>query len=163
MKTNNRMSKIIRASITILLVVSLFTTMAIGGFDEEIAQKNKHPANQSLFFAQIEFTLFVGDGCACDPIEDVQIVAFGLDTGHNDSNITNDDGFCVLELEIDSNYRVIIEDENEEYQIIMFDFLIVDDQTFTFHLQELDDSISQNFPMLHNLLQRIEVSLKSLN
>ena len=163
MKTNNRMSKIIRASITILLVVSLFTTMTIGGFDEEIAQKNKHPANQPLFFAQIEFTLVVGDACACDPIENVPIVAYGLDTGHNDSNITNEDGFCILELEIDSSYRITIDDVNEDYQIIIFEFLVVDDQPFTFHLQEIEDSSSQNFPLLYNLLHRIEMSIKSLN
>lgn len=163
MKTINRVSKIIRASITILLVVSLFTTMVIGDFDEKNAIKNKHPVNQSLFFAEIEFYLYVGEGCSCDPIENVPIVAYGLDTDHNDSNITNEDGFCILELEIDSNYRVTIEDENEEFQTIMFDFLIVDDQTFTFHLQEVDDPVSQNFPLLHNLLQRIEMSIKSLN
>ncbi|MBW2966294.1 hypothetical protein KY342_04280 [Candidatus Woesearchaeota archaeon] len=163
MNTNNKLSKIIRASITILLVISLSTTITIGGFDEEIAQKNKHPLNQSVFFAEIEFYLFVGDGCACDPIENVPIVAHGLDTSHTGSNITNEDGFCVLELEIDSNYRVTIDDVNEEYQIIMFDFLVVDDQPFTFHLQEIEDSISQNFPLLYNLLQRIEMSIKSLN
>jgi hypothetical protein len=137
--------------------------MTIGGFDEEIVQKNKHPANQSFFFAQIEFTLVVGDGCACDPIENVPIVAYGLDTGHNDSNITDDDGFCVLELEIDSNYRVTIDDVNEDYQIIIFDFLVVDDQTFTFQLQEIKDSIPQNFPLLYKLLQRIEMSIKPLS
>ena len=163
MNTNNKLSKIIRASITILLVVSLFTTMTIGGFDEEIAQKNKHPLNQSVFFAEIEFTLFVGDGCACDPIENVPIVAYGLDTGHNDSNITNEDGFCVLELEIDSNYIVTIDDINEDYQIIIFEFLVVDDQTFKFQLKEKEDSISQNFPLLSKLLQRIEMSIQPLN
>ncbi|UCF13141.1 MAG: hypothetical protein JSW06_02510 [Thermoplasmatales archaeon] len=163
MKTNNRMSKIIRASITILLVILLFTTMTIGGFDGEIAQKNKNPVNQSFFFAQIEFTLVVGDGCACDPIENVPIVAYGLDTGHNDSNITNDDGFCVLELEIDSSYTVTIDDVNEDYHIIIFDFLVVDDQTFKFQLQEKEDSIPQNFPLLYKFLQRIDISSKPLN
>jgi hypothetical protein len=105
----------------------------------------------------------VGDGCACDPIENVPIVAYGLDTGHNDSNITNDDGFCVLELEIDSSYTVTIDDVNEEYQIIIFDFLVVDDQTFKFQLQEIKDSIPQNFPLLYKLLQRIEMSIKPLS
>jgi hypothetical protein len=147
----------------ILLIITLFSAMAIGGFDGENAIVSKQPINQSLFFAVIEFYLYVGDGCGCDPIVNVPIFAYGLDTDHNDTNVTNVDGFCILELEINSNYRVIIEDENEEYQIIMFDFLIVDDQTFTFHLQELDDSISQNLPLLHNILQRFEVSLKSLN
>lgn len=160
MKTNTRMSRIIGATILLSLVVMLFTTMAIGTFDKNMPRQGKL-INQSAFFAEIEFTLYEGEGCGCVPLEGVTIFAYGLDTDHNDTNITDENGFCILELEINSNYRVII--ENEDWQTIMFDFLVVDDQTFTFHMQEAEKSVSQNFPLLYNLLQRTKLSTKLLN
>ncbi|MFW6119836.1 MAG: hypothetical protein ACOC80_02910 [Petrotogales bacterium] len=163
MKTNTNISKIIGTSVIVLLVISLFTSMAIGGLDQKNTRPDKNHVNQPLFFAEIEFNLFEGEGCGCNPLEDILIFAYGLETAHNDSNYTDNDGFCTLQLEIDHNYRVIIEDNSEEYQTIIFDFLVVDDQTFTFHLQEREKSISQNIPLLYNLLQRIKMSTKLLS
>ena len=115
--------------------------------------------NQPLFYAEISFYIYEGGGCGCVPIINVSIYAYGLDTDHNDSGFTDEYGLCILELEYDHTYRVLIEDE--EFQNILFDFYVLDDQTFAFHLDE--DSPTQNFPVLYNLLQRIEMAIKLIN
>ncbi|MDH7517053.1 MAG: hypothetical protein QHH19_01730 [Candidatus Thermoplasmatota archaeon] len=111
---------------------------------------------QWLFTAQISFTLYEGTGCGCSPIPDAQITAFGLDVDHNDSGITDDDGICILELEINGNYRVEIQAEN--YQIILFDFLVIDDQNFVFHMQEDEGSSNAVSTVSNNMGQIIEIS-----
>jgi len=55
---------------------------------------------QMLFTAQISFTLYEGTRCGCTPIYGALVTAFGLDVDHNDSGVTDDDGVCMLELEI---------------------------------------------------------------
>jgi len=155
MKNKNNVSKIFGTITIILLVISSFTFIAIGDFTKNNYMIKKESGNQPLFFAEIEFYLYVGKGCSCDPIENVKIIAHGLDTDYNDTNITNDDGYCVLELEINSNYRVIIEDTYQEFHPVIFDFLVVDEQIFTFHLQEVDDSVSLTSQLFINIFERI--------
>jgi len=101
-------------------------------------QIDENFAPASMFIAIINFQLYEGEGCACHPVDGASISALGLDIDDNDSAITDEDGFCSLELEINYNYRVTIKVEG--YQTVMFDFLVVGDQDFTFHLQEVEES-----------------------
>ena len=68
------------------------------------------------------------------------IYGTGLTTDHYFNNITDAEGNCVLELEYDESYRIRIEDE--DYNLVQFDFLVVDDQHFSFHMSEIEESIS---------------------
>lgn len=155
------MKRIISTMVSfVLILAALSLIVAANAINIENQQgitlqsEEKDNGNQLLFFAEITFNIFEGEGCACVPIPGAFIFAYGLDTDHNDSNITDDEGFCILELEYDHTFRVTIEAEG--FQIVMFDFYVIDDQEFTFHMQEKEDSSSHNFPVLYNLLQRIE-------
>jgi hypothetical protein len=93
------------------------------------------------FYAEITIYVYEGTGCACEPIPEADVWAFGLDIGHNDTNLTDAEGYCTLHLEVNFNYRVTI--EKEGFQTIRFDLLVVDDQTFVFHLQEEEPIVSR--------------------
>lgn len=113
------------------------------GVQEQI---NNGYSQQTQFLAEITFILYVGDGCGCHPIEGASITALGLDIDHNDSGVTDEFGVCILQLEIKYNYKVQIEADG--FQNIVFDFLVVDDQTFTFHLAEKEVNYSHGNPFL---------------
>jgi hypothetical protein len=115
-------------------------------------------AYQSEFYAEISFYIYEGDGCACVPVRNAPIFAQGLDTDHNDSGFTDDDGLCILELEYDATYRVTL--EMEAFQMVLFDFVVIDDQTFTFHMQE-EDTSTPNLSLLQMFVQKIS-HLKNL-
>jgi len=134
---------ILIASIFIIASVAIGTTAGITKLNTQTNEMSNQQINEnfapaSMFTAIINFQLYIGDGCGCHPVEGVSISAWGLDIDDNDSAITDEDGFCSLELEINYNYRVTIEVEG--YQTVMFDFLVVGDQDFTFHLQEVEES-----------------------
>jgi len=160
MKINRRIVRTTGSGILILLIVSLLTSMVVGTFNERRNQLNKSQADQTVFYAEIEFTLFEGEGCGCFPLADVLIFAAGQDTDHNDSGYTDEEGYVVLELEIDSTYRVMIMDD--DYNDVLFDFLVVDDQFFIFHLEEAVVSISQELTIPINIVGEIEPYTRSL-
>lgn len=145
---NLRKNKIfVLIAVSVVLIAGVFSATAANIKNQVIkisTNVEKQPINNNpqttLFTAEITFTLYEGTGCGCSPVYNAQITAFGLDVEHNDSGFTNDDGACILELEINGNYRVQIQAEN--YQMILFDFLVVDDQTFVFHMQEADGGVS---------------------
>jgi hypothetical protein len=130
--------------------VSLQSSSAISITREE----NQSP-NQLTSYAEISCYLYEGDGCQCNPVRFVEIYTYGLDTDHNDTNITDEDGFCILRLEYDQTYRVII--EVEEFEQIIMDFLVIDDQTFVFHLQEKEDSSTQPFSVIRNVIEHLRI------
>ncbi|MBU1940915.1 MAG: hypothetical protein KKC68_04005, partial [Candidatus Thermoplasmatota archaeon] len=106
-----------------------------------------------IAFAQITIFLSEGEGCGCTPIRYAPITAYGLTTDHNTSGITDEEGICVLELEFDQTYRVLIDIEG--YHRVLFDFEVIDDQSFTFHMK-----VAKGTPVFFNglsqILQRIE-------
>ena len=51
-------------------------------------------------------------------------------------------------------------DEIEAFQMVLFDFVVIDDQTFTFHMQE-EDTSTPNLSLLHTFVQKIS-RLKNL-
>ena len=111
------------------------------------------------FYAEISFTVLGAEGCQDCEIPNVAVEAYGRDTDHFDTNFTDSEGFCILRLEYDATYRVTI--EVEDFSMVMFDFMVIDDQPFTFHMQEEEDSATPNVSLLYNILQRIN-RLKNL-
>lgn len=142
MKINRKISRIVGSGILVLLVMSLLTSMVVGTFNDKDGQINKSQISETVFFAEVEFTLFQGDGCGCFPLADTLVFAAGLDTDHNASAYTDEEGFVMLELEIDSSYRITI--EHDDYNNVLFDFIVVDDQYFSFHMEETVESVLQD-------------------
>jgi len=141
-----------------MALLMVLSTFAIGIAAEAALLKNEKKdidnivSQSSLSDAEITFYILTGEGCACEPIPGVSIAAFGGEG--NDSGVTDEDGMCILTLEILGEYEVII--EAEEYITINFEFNVLDDQTFTFHLFEEDDESSvYKSPVLHRFLTKI--------
>jgi len=149
---------ILIASIFVIASVAIGTAAGIAKLNTQTIettnqQINENSAQASMFTAIINFQLYVGDGCACTPVTGASISAWGLDIEDNDSAVTDDIGVCSLELEINYNYKVTI--EAEEFHMIEFDFLVVDDQDFTFYLDEVDESPSLGLSLVHRLFSNI--------
>ena len=140
----------------LLLIVafSLATTAVNIEQNGSDRQESENPASCGEY-AQISCYLYEGEGCGCVPVRFVLVSARGIDTAHNDSGLTDENGLCILELEYDYTYRITIEVEN--FEMILFDFNVLDDQTFTFHLQEKDDSVLPHFPVVNKLVQRLQM------
>jgi len=149
---------ILIASIFIIASVAIGTAAGIAKLNTQTnemsnQQINENSAQASMFTAIINFQLYVRDGCGCSPVTGAAISAWGLDIEDNDSAITDDIGVCNLELEINYNYKVTIEAEG--FHMIEFDFLVVDDQDFTFYLDEVDESSSLGLGLVHLLFSNI--------
>ena len=114
-------------------------------------------AYQSEFYAEISFVVYGEGGCQGCEIPYAAVEAYGIDTSHFDTNITDIYGSCVLELEYDATYLVTI--EVEDYYLVMYDFKVLDDQPFSIHMQQEEESSSPNLSILYTLLQK----LSSLN
>jgi hypothetical protein len=144
-----------------LVVLAIFSLVITTGAINTInQQKNsiteqKHIVNvyrqQSMFLADITFTLYEGTGCGCTPVANALITAWGLDVDHNTSGVTDENGKCILQLEINYNYRIIIEAEG--FKTVMFDFLVLDDQNFVFHLGGNGGVVLKESSPLNNLLE----------
>jgi hypothetical protein len=132
MKHNKKYIRIVSGCFAVFIVFLFLSTIAIGTYSKSINDSPISKLNSGDFYGKIEFWLYEGEGCACDELQDVYIFADGQDTDHDIGNYTNYRGYSSLELEIDSTYRISIQDDN--YQNVLFDVLIVDDQVFTFHL-----------------------------
>ena len=149
-------SAVSKTTLMLLAILSL-AIAANAGYSAVQSEKQEIKAigneHQSEFYAEISFYTYEGEGCGCQPIRNAPIFAQGLDTDHSASNTTDDDGLCVLELEYDATYRVTI--EVDAFQMVLFDFVAIDDQTFTFHLQEEEESSTPNVFSLHSLLQKL--------
>ena len=106
----------------------------------------------TAFYANITFQVFEGTGCDCYPIRDLPINATGRDTDHYTAGVTDDRGVCVLKLEFDKTYRVIMQDANHES--VMVDFVVINDQVFTFHLKLIQGGSSFQGTFLQMLLYK---------
>jgi hypothetical protein len=107
--------------------------------------------NQIFFDADLTFYIFEGEGCACEPIVGATFFAVGGEG--NDSGVTDEDGKCVLNLVINSEYRIYI--EAEKFHRIIFDIEVLDDQTFKFHMAKKEVSSVNINPLLYKILTRI--------
>lgn len=143
---------VIKTAIMLLTILSLvIVANARYSTIEKDKQNIKTTGNGiiSEFYAEISFYLYEGEGCECQPVRFAPIIAQGLDTDHNASGETDSYGFVLLELEFDATYRITI--ETEVFETIIFDFIVIDDQTFSFHLQEEEVSISST-PILQKFV-----------
>jgi hypothetical protein len=104
------------------------------------------------FYANITFTVYEGDGCGCVPLREAPINATGRDTDHSAFGVTDENGVCILPLEYDKTYRVSIQQPNHES--VLFDFVVIDDQAFAFHMKEVEVS-TLHFTFMNLILQKI--------
>lgn len=105
----------------------------------------------TTFYANISIRLYEGDGCGCVPLRGITINATSRDTDHYTSGITDENGLCVLQLEFDKTYRISIQDAYHES--VLFDFVVIDDQAFSFHTKIVQSSSVGTFlqMFLHKL------------
>ena len=146
-----------RMKTTVLVIfLIVLATFSIGIAAETAIVKNQqkniqnNKQQQSLFDAEITFYILTGDGCGCNPIPGVSIYA-GSEPG--EYGVTDEDGMCVLTLEILGEYAVYI--EAEKRLEIEFEFNVIDDQTFTFHMFKKDDSSLSETSLLYRLVTNI--------
>jgi len=85
-------------------------------------------------YMHLMFSVYLGTGCDCTPLAGAWINASGLDTDHSDSNVTDGQGHCTINVEYSKTYRINV--ETNDYESALFDVLIVDNQVFAFHLKE---------------------------
>ena len=136
----------------LVIIFIVFSTFAIGiTAENDFVENQKEINKQNMFDAEITFYILTGEGCGCTPIPGVTITAFSSEGSA--SGITDEEGMCVLSLVILSEYEVLI--ESDDYQEIDFEFNVLDDQTFTFHMFEKDESSSQVSSALYSILARI--------
>jgi len=157
--------KKMKASVLMAVLVVLATfalAITVGAVNLKIQQANQISGEkqiinvyrpQPLFLAEITFNLYEGSGCGCVPVRNASITAWGLDVEGNTSGFTDDQGKCILQLEINYNYRVTIEAEG--FQMVMFDFLILDDQQFVFHMGENDGSNLNGVSLVYNPIEEV--------
>jgi hypothetical protein len=133
-------------------VLMILTTYVLGVAAESVFLNNQQNIRNDYvedmpFFVEITFTILINDGCGCNPIEGVTVSAFG--GAGNDENVTNIDGVCVLLLEVNSLYTVSITAEG--YIPVLFDFVIIDEQFFTFQMTVIDDSTTSLMPFINHI------------
>ena len=140
--------------VIILIVISLFT---IGINAEDIfldtgQEKIQNEIYQPTFFeAEITFYVLTGEGCGCTPIPDAIISAYSGEG--NTSGVTDEDGMCILTMVILGEYEIFIEVDG--YHMINFEFNVLDDQTFTFHMFEKKGSSQNDIFNLSELIMKI--------
>ena len=148
----------VRVKSTLLVVIlMILSTFAVGIAAEAVLKKNgqdnikNNTGQQSFFDAEITFIILTTEGCGCTPIPGVLVHAYGGEG--NDSGITDEDGKVILTLVILGEYEVLI--DGEGYLPIEFEFNVLDDQQFIFHLAEKEESSTYSFSILQNLVSKI--------
>lgn len=120
-------------------------------------QRAENSSASTDFYAAITIHLYQGEGCGCVPLREISINATGRDTDHSASNVTDQNGMCILFLEYDKTYRLRI--EQEEYESVVFDFVVLDDQAFSFHVKEIETSVQRD-SLLQMVWQKIRFAKK---
>ena len=156
-------SAVLKTAIMLLAILSLIIAANAGYSSiqhEKEINDNGGVGELSEFYAEISFGVYGDDGCQDCEIPYAAVEAYGRDTDHFDTNITDLNGTCILELEYDATYRVTIEIEG--YTLVMYDFKVLDDQPFAIHLQEeVEDSPTPHMSLIYTLFQRLS-QLKNL-
>lgn len=145
--------------VTFLILITLLVTATSGfaALQQNNLEKNEyHQTPQPLFYAAISIYLYEGQSCACKPVPNKIIIAEGITTDHSTSGSTDADGLCILQLEYDETYRFIL--DFEPFQKILLDIGIIDDQTFTFYMQEKEESSYQelDFISVHHTSRQLK-------
>ena len=143
--------------ITTAMVFATFViTVAAESLIIESEQKNVNNATQNTNFeAQITIFVYEGEGCSCEPIAGAYVNATGSEGPV--FNITDDDGKCVLNLVIFSEYRVSIEAQN--FNTVKFNFDVIDDQTFKFHMGEANEDSTQYIVQTQQIIKTKQLKM----
>jgi len=150
----------VKMMVVLLAVFSLIVAANAGYVSSDLkSQKTTQVMNtQTNFYANITFNVYEGEGCGCAPLQGISLNATGRDTDHSTSGVTDDNGNCILPLEYDKTYRISI--QAVDYESVLFDFIVLDNQWFSFHMKGIEDS-SHGFSFLQMMLQKI-LSAKKL-
>jgi hypothetical protein len=149
-------SAMVKMAVILVAVFSLIIAANAGSVSNSVQNNKTTTIYTTLFdfYANITFNVYEGEGCGCVPLRGVPINATGRDTDHSTSGLTDDNGQCVLQLEYDKTYRVSMVEENHES--VLFDFVVIDNQEFWFHMNVIETSI--HVPsFLQTMLQKIFV------
>lgn len=152
----------VKMAVVLLAVFSLIIAANAGYVSSNLkSQKTTQMMNTKTdFYANITFNVYEGEGCGCVPLRSVPLNATGRDTDHFTSGVTDDNGTCVLQLEYDKTYRVSI--QAVDHESVLFDFVVLDNQAFSFHMKVIDTS-SYHFSFLQMMLQKIVLAKKTFN
>ncbi|MBE3122125.1 MAG: hypothetical protein IMZ43_05490 [Thermoplasmata archaeon] len=155
-------SAMVKMAVVLLAVFSLIIAANAGYVSSNLkSQKTTQMMNTKTdFYANITFNVYEGEGCGCVPLRSVPLNATGRDTDHFTSGVTDDNGTCVLQLEYDKTYRVSI--QAVDHESVLFDFVVLDNQAFSFHMKVIDTS-SYHFSFLQMMLQKIVLAKKTFN
>ena len=140
----------------LVIIIIVLATFSAGIAAEAVLMKNEQKNNlnnlnqQSLFDAEIIFYVYEGEGCGCVPVNGASVIAGGEP---GESGVTDEEGKCVLTLIILEEYRVSI--EAEDFHTVLFDFNVLDDQTFAFHMQEKEKSSQDSFLLFYSFVKNI--------
>jgi len=147
-------SAMVKMAVVLLAVFSLIVAANAGYVSSNLkSQKTTQMmTSQTDFYANITFNVYEGEGCGCVPLRGIPLNATGRDTDHYTSGVTDDDGNCVLQLEYDKTYRVSI--QAVDHESVLFDFVVIDNQVFSFHMKVIDTS-SYRFSFIQMMLQKI--------
>jgi len=154
----NLRASMVKLSIATVAILSLIVAVNAGQVALQPKEENNVPTD---FYANITVKVFDGDGCECVPLGGSFVNATGRDTDHNDFNVTNDRGVCVLHLQYDKTYRVTI--QVVDHESVMYDFNVLDDQTFVFSLKKTSTVSSPVPSALQIVLNKLAVLKKILN
>jgi hypothetical protein len=152
-------SAMVKIAVVLVAVFSLIIAVNAGYVSNTVQNNKTTPVKGTLsdFYANITFNVYDGEGCGCVPLRGVPINATGRDTDHSTSGLTDDNGKCVLQLEYDKTYRVSMQEQDHES--VLFDFVVIDNQEFSFHMKVIETSI--HVPsFLQMMLQKIIFSKK---
>ena len=144
---------------TAIMLLAIFSLIIAANAGYSTIQHEKQEnqitrnGNEGEFYAEISFVVYGEGGCQGCEIPYAVVEAYGRDTSHFDTNITDINGSCILELEYDATYRVTIEVEG--YHLVMYDFKVLDDQPFGIHMQIVEESSSLKISLLYTLLQKL--------
>ena len=147
-----KMSSVIVKIVVVFVAVFSLIIAANAGYISRSQKTTKSMSAPIEFYANITFNVFEGDGCECVPLQGVPLNATGRDTDHSASGITDENGTCILGLEYDKTYRVSI--QKADHESVLFDFVVIDDQMFTFNMKVIESSIP-NFSFIQMMLQKL--------
>ena len=154
----NLTASMVKMSIAMVAILSLIVAVNAGQVAPQPKKENSAPTD---FYANITVKVFEGDGCECVPLGGSFVNATGRDTDHNDFNVTNDKGECVLHLQFDKTYRVSV--QIGDHDSVLYDFNVLDDQTFVFNLKKTSASSSPVPAALQIVLNKVAALKKILN
>lgn len=147
----------VKMAVVVVAVCSLIIAANAGYVTNNVSDEKTPPIimTQTDYYANITFYVFEGEGCGCVPLRAVPLNVTGRDTDHSTSGITDDNGKCILQLEYDKTYRVSI--QQKDFESVLFDFVVIDDQVFSFHMKEREIS-SSPLTFVQMMLQRISLA-----